>query len=151
MYLDKPMRDHVLMQAIAREAFYPGLDVDRSFLRKTGRTRQYTATYPVGAAGHIYELNDVTLNELAAAETPDTVKLVNLVKLMHDLVANERATKPFLMSIGEEAEALAEAFRDRQVSTEDALKQLTLLAEETLEAEKAHTATGLRPDAFATL
>jgi type I restriction enzyme, R subunit len=60
-------------------------------------------------------------------------------------------TKPFLMSIGEKAEALAEAFRDRQVSTEDALRQLTLLAEETLEAEKAQTATGLPPDAFATL
>ncbi len=79
--------------------------------------QQYTATYPVGAAGHIYELNDVTLNELAAAEAPDTVKVVNLVKLLHDLVANERDTKPFLMSIGEKAEALAEAFRDRQVST----------------------------------
>ena len=54
-------------------------------------------------------------------DTPDTVKVVNLVKLLHDMVANERDTKPFLLSIGEKAEKIAAAFRDRQMSTEDAL------------------------------
>ncbi len=84
-------------------------------------------------------------------DTPDTVKVVNLVKLLHDLVADERETKPFLLSIGEKAEKIAAAFRDRQVSTEDALAALSALAQEAMDAEKAQASTGLKPEAFAVL
>jgi type I restriction enzyme R subunit len=83
--------------------------------------------------------------------TPDTVKVVNLVKLLHDLVANERDTKPFLLSIGEKAEKIAAAFRDRQLSTEEALTALAGLAKDAIEAEKEQESTGLQPEAFAAL
>jgi type I restriction enzyme R subunit len=140
------------MYAIVREAFYPGLDVDRSFLRKTAElVQEHTAATPPADATKIFELTDETLGELTVADAPDTVKVVNLVKLLHDVVAKERDEKPFLLSIGERAESLAEAFRDRQISTEDALDELTRLGEETLEAERAQEATGLPPDAFAAL
>ena len=91
------------------------------------------------------------LGEFTKGDTPDTVKVVNLVKLLHDMVANEQATKPYLLSIGEKAEEIAAAFGDRQKSTEDALTDLVGLAEDALEAEKAQESTGLRPEAFAAL
>ena len=151
LYLDDYDR-LMRIYAIVREAFYPGLNVDRSFLRKTAQlVQEHTAASPPDTASKIYELTDATLSELIASDAPDTVKVVNLVKVLHDLVAKERDEKPFLLSIGERAESLAEAFRERQLSSEDALKAWTGLAEETLEAERAQTATGLPPDAFAAL
>lgn len=138
--------------AIVREAFNPGLDVDRSFLRKTAElVQEHTATSPIRGISKIYKLSEDALEQLSLTDTPDTVKVVNLVKLLHDLVADERDAKPFLISIGERAEEIAGAFRDRQTSTKDALKALARLAKEAIDAEKAQMSTGLQPDAFAVL
>jgi type I restriction enzyme, R subunit len=140
------------ISAIVREAFYPGIDVDRSFLRKTAQlVQEHTAASPIQGITKVYKLTEDSLEQLTLTDSPDTVKVVNLVKLLHDLVANERDSKPFLMSIGEKAEQIAAAFRDRQMSTEDALAALAKLAGEAIEAEKAQASTGLKPEAFATL
>jgi type I restriction enzyme R subunit len=142
----------VRIYAIVREAFYPGLDVDRSFLRKTAElVQEHTRVSGLRGAQEIHKLTPEALDQLAESETPDTVKVVNLVKVLHDLVADEHDTKPFLISIGEKAEQIAAAFRDRQISTEEALAALTGLSEETIEAERTQEATGLRPEAFAVL
>lgn len=138
--------------AIVREAFYPGIDVDRSFLRKTAElVQEHTTASPIRGISGIHKLTEETLEQLTLMDTPDTVKVVNLVKLLHDMVANERDTKPFLLSIGEKAEKIAAAFRDRQMSTEDALTALAGLANDAIDAEKAQESTGLRPEAFAAL
>jgi len=138
--------------AIVREAFYPGLDVDRSFLRKTADLVQgHTAATLIRGISGIHKLTEETLDQLTIMDTSDTVKVVNLVKLLHDMVANERDTKPFLLSIGEKAEKIAASFRDRQTSTEGALAALAALAKDAVEAEKAQISTGLRPEAFAAL
>lgn len=140
------------ISAIVREAFYPGLDVDRSFLRKTAElVQEHTATSPVQGISGVYRLNEESLEQLTLMDSSDTAKVVNLVKLLHDLVADERETKPFLMSIGERAEQIAAAFRDRQMSTEDALTALSGLAREAIQAEKEQESTGLKPEAFAVL
>ncbi len=138
--------------AIVREAFYPGLDVDRSFLRKTAElVQEHTTVSPIERMGGIHNLTAETLDQLAAMDIPDTAKVVNLVKLLHDIVANDRDTKPYLLSIGEKAERIAAAFRDRQMSTEDALAALASLGKDVVEAEQAQERTGLRPEAFAAL
>ncbi len=138
--------------AIIREAFYPGLDVDRSFLRKTAElVQRHTMASPITGTTGVQKLTEATLDQLTLLETPDTVKVVNLVKLLHDMVADEKDIKPFLMSIGERAEKIAEAFRDGQISTEEALASISALSRETLEADAAQKATGLSQDAFAVL
>lgn len=140
------------MYAIVREAFYPGLDVDRTFLQKTAQlVQEHVIASPIGVTSGVYKLTAESLGGIIETDRPDTVKVVNLVKVLHDLVANEQVTKPYLMSIGEKAEKIAAAFRDRQMSTEDALKALAGLAEDALEAEKAQASTGLGPEAFAAL
>ena len=138
--------------AVMRAAFFPGLDVDRSFLHKTAElVQKKTTLYGLEPHRTIYELNDKAIDDLTTGDAPDTVKVVNLVKTMHDLVVREKATKPYLLSIGERADAIAAAFRDRQISTQEALEQLTLLAKETKQAEQAQESTGLDPEAFAVL
>ncbi len=113
--------------------------------------QEHTTASPIRGTGGIHKLTEETLEQLALKNTPDTVKVVNLVKVLHDMVANERDSKPFLMSIGEKAEKIASEFRDRQVSTGKALTALANLAKEAIQAEKEQESTGLRPDAFAIL
>jgi len=138
--------------AVMRAAFFPGLDVDRSFLRKTAElVHKKTTLHALEPHRIVYELNDRAIDDLTRGDAPDTVKVVNLVKTMHDLVVREKATKPYLLSIGERADAIATAFRDRQISTQEALEQLTLLAKDTKQAELAQESTGLDPEAFAVL
>ncbi len=55
-------------------------------------------------------------HELAAlkeSDASDTVKVLNLRKLLAALVDTEGASKPYLLSIGERAEALAVAYDNR--------------------------------------
>jgi type I restriction enzyme R subunit len=138
--------------AVMRAAFFPGQDIDQSFLHRTAElVQKKTTLYGLEAHRTVYELNDKAIEDLTTGTAPDTVKVVNLVKTMHELVVREKATKPYLLSIGERADAIAAAFRDRQTSTEQALEQLSLLAKETKEAEKAQESTGLDAEAFAVL
>lgn len=139
--------------AVMRAAFYPGLDVARSFQRKTAAlVQRYTAPSEIALPGHVHELTAPAIQRLIEdSATPDTVKVVNLVKLIHNIVANDRAVNPFLLSIGERAEQLAAAFRDRHISTEDALREFRGLVGEVEKAEAAQQATGLGPQAFAVL
>ena len=49
---------------------------------------------------------------------------------MRQKVTDEGKSKPFLISIGERAEAVAEAYESRQLATQDVLAEFRKLAEE---------------------
>jgi type I restriction enzyme R subunit len=135
---------------IVREAFNPGLDIDRSFLNKTAQlVQEHTMASAIGMPRQVHALTESTLEGILEAPVADTVKVVNLVKLLHDRVAEEKASKPFLISIGERAEQLAEAYRNRQISTEDALTEFEKLGREAQDAQEAQEQSGLPVDAFA--
>lgn len=76
-------------------------------------------------------------------------KVINLLKTLHDAVEHDRTMKPYLISIGERASAIAEAFRNRQTTTEDALAAVVRLAREAVEAAEAQKNSGLSQEAFA--
>lgn len=138
--------------ATVREALFPGLDVDRSLLRKTAELVQnYTFTSAIRPAGQVRSVHEGTLRKLAEPDASDVVKVVNLVKALHDAAVKERATKPFLASIGEKAAAIAERYRKGQITTQEALREAEAVEAERSEAEAAQQATGLPPEAFATL
>ena len=134
----------------ARAGLYPGVDIDKSFLRKTAQlVGMNTSSSAIDWGGKIHELNATALAQLMKDDTADTSKVVNLVKLLTDLVAKERDGKPYLISIGEKAEKLAEMFRERQISTEDALRLAFDYAHEAVTAEQEQKDTGLDQNAFA--
>lgn len=138
------------MAATVRAAFYQGLDVDKSFLRKTAElVREHTLSSPITGSGVAHELTTDSIDDLAKSKTPDAVKVINLLKTLHDAVDRDRALSPYLISIGERAEAIAEAFRDRQTTTEDALNAAEQLAREAVEAGKSQVESGLGQEAFA--
>jgi type I restriction enzyme R subunit len=63
------------------------------------------------------------------------VRILNVLKTMRTLVDEKGAQLPYLISIGERAEAIAEAFEKQQNTTQEALQELYKLAEEYEKAE----------------
>lgn len=138
------------MAATVRAAFYQGLDVDKSFLKKTAQlVRKHTLASPIRGTGQIHELTSQVIDDVVKGDSPDTVKVVNLLKTLREAVERDRALSPYLISIGERASAIAEAFRNRQMTTEDALKAVEVLAREAVEAGDTQKKSGLGQEAFA--
>ena len=138
------------MAATVRAAFYQGLDVDKSFLRKTAElVKEHTLSSPIAGTGKVHELTNQTIDEIVGGATPGAVKVINLLKSLHDAVERDRVFSPYLISIGERAETIAEAFRNRQMTTEETLSAAELLAREAVEAGEAQNESGLNQEAFA--
>lgn len=138
------------MAATVRAAFYQGLDVDRSFMRKTADlVREHTLSSPIAGTGKIHDLTSQAINEIVKGDTPDAVKVINLLKTLREVVDRSRVLSPYLISIGERAETIAEAFRNRQMTTEEALSAAERLAREAVEAGEAQKDSGLSQEAFA--
>lgn len=135
---------------LVRASYEPTLDVDRTFLRKTAElVQQYTSTAAIGSMADVRVLNHATLDWMGQAETPPTVRVFNLIKTLAEIVAADGGTQPFLIPISERAEQIAEAFKNRQVSTEDALRELEGLLTERQQAETSRQERDLSPAAFA--
>ncbi len=142
----------VRMYEVVRSNYEPGLEVDRTFLRKTGLlVREHTSAYGSWSPETVHKLDERGLQAIVEQDRPEIIKVFNLIKALHDLADDKGAQQPFLLPIGERAERIAEAFEDRQLSTEEALKQLEGLAGETQEAQRARRESGLSEEAFAVL
>lgn len=138
------------LAATVRAAFYQGLDVDKSFLKKTAQlVRKHTLASPLAGTQQVHELTSQLIDSVVEGDAPDTVKVVNLLKTLQDAVDRDRTLSPYLISIGERASEIAEAFRNRQMSTEDALKAAEVLVREAVEAGEAQKESGLSQEAFA--
>ncbi|MGI8828127.1 MAG: type I restriction endonuclease subunit R [Chloroflexota bacterium] len=138
------------MYRLVRGNFDPGLDVDRSFLRKTAelvgaRTRSGELREP----GPVWTLSGESLDALTAGEQPEIVRVFNLIKTLHDLVEEKALEQPFLIPIGERAAKIAEAFGERQLHSQAALDEFSGLVGEVEEATERSQQTGLSMEGFA--
>src|SRR5262249_22302216 len=86
---------------------------------------------------------------LKDSDSSDTTKILNLRKLLSSVVDKEAMLKPFLLSIGERAEALAEAYEDRQMTTQQALLAFEELAGECIEADVERQRLNVDDNTFA--
>src|SRR5205085_2086433 len=133
-----------------RSCYDRGVMIDKSLLRKTAElVKTHTVTGMIGTPGKVHKLDAKTLEGIAAGNQPDTVKVFNLLKGLHDLVAEKAAQQPYLLSIGDKAEEIARAFEDRQKTTQDTLQELEKLVAELTEAERRREETELTADGFA--
>jgi len=138
------------MAATVRAAFYQGLDIDKSFLKKTAElVKQHTVSSPITGSGRTHELTGQVIDDIVDTETPDAVKVINLLKTLHEAVERDRTMRPYLVSIGERASAIADAFRNRQTTTEEALTAAEQLAREAVDAADVQKGSGLGQEAFA--
>jgi type I restriction enzyme R subunit len=124
--------------------------VDKSFLRKTAElVRKHTRTSVLIAPDRIYHLTPEVLDSIASADdTSDTVKVFNLLKAIHALVDQQGAEAPYLISIGERAEKIAQAFQERQITTQQTLADLRRLVEQYKQAEQERQGSQLTKEGF---
>ena len=83
------------------------------------------------------------LESLRKSQSSDTNKIINLGKSIEATIEEKGSVAPYLISIGERAEAIREQFDGRHVTTEQARQQLDFLAEEAIAAEQAKKDSGL--------
>jgi type I restriction enzyme R subunit len=123
--------------------------VDRSFLRKTATlVQEHTKGGGIESLDKTVELNVEALEKIAGEDRPETVKIFNLVKAIHDLVEQEGVKAPHLIPIGERAAQVALNFEERQTTTQEALEALTKLVKECAEAEQTRERSDLPSEAF---
>jgi len=140
----------VAMYRLLRSAYEPHVPVDKSFLRKTAEiVQQNTATHAVREPGATYEIGVGALLALLKADQPETVKVFNLLNELYRLVEAKGKEEPHLIPIGERAEAIRQAFEERQISSQQALAELDSLICQLREAEDERRKSQLSTEAFA--
>ena len=89
------------------------------------------------------------LAAIADQDAPDTVKVFNLLKAIEQLTGQEAGREPYLLSIGDKAQQIAERFEERQETTQATLDELRKLIEEVRQARQERDASQRSPEAFA--
>jgi type I restriction enzyme, R subunit len=134
-----------LLQSAFRKPGAPIYDV----ARKTERLVQELAE----ASGIGFTLEPVHLDErmleALKKEDADPGRVINLGRAIETTVFEGKEPQLHLFPIGERAEAVLDAFDDRQITTRQALDELTKLLAEYLEAKRQEKQSGLDPHAFA--
>jgi type I restriction enzyme R subunit len=140
------------LYALLRSAYDNRGITDRELARKTAHlVQEHTRAGVIHEVVSIHEINPQTLQQISQSSQSDTVKVFNLLKSIGQKVQDEAVKAPYLFTIGERAEAIAEAFKQRQFSTQEALKQLEELIKEINEAEREQAERGISGEAFAAL
>jgi len=133
-----------------RANYESGIPVDRDFLRKTAKlVQEKTETGAIQQPTSLYKLDEETLEKITEEDKPDIVKVFDLLKVIRSTVEAEGKYSPYLIPIGERAEQIAKAFEERQITTQEALKQLQMLGQERNEAEKERKESNLSTEEFA--
>ncbi|MEA2004239.1 MAG: type I restriction endonuclease subunit R, partial [archaeon] len=114
-----------------KEAYEPGVSIDREFSRKTARlVQEHTKSSKIRSSLDLYEINEATLKILEESNASDTEKIFNLLRSIAKLVEDELSKSPYLISIGEKAELIAEIYKERQKSTQGTLEELKKIIKE---------------------
>ncbi len=140
----------VELYALIRNAYSDRIYVDREISNKTRELLQkHTISGQLEMPGAIHALGPEELAKLRESDASDNTKILNLRKILATTVGEQGAAKPFLLSIGERAEKLAEAYGDRQLTTQQALLEFEKLAREATEADAERQRLGLDENTFA--
>ena len=138
------------LYGLIRNAHSDRIYVDKELTAKTRELLQtHTESNLFELPNAVYELRADTLRKMDQSDTSDAVKVQNLRKVLYKTVTEESRSKPFLISIGERAEAVAEAYENRQMATQDVLTEFRRLAEETSRAAREQNQMGMDQNTYA--
>ena len=138
------------LYGLVKSAYSNSPYVDRDLAAKTrALLRERTASDSLELPGAIHELGPRELAALKDSGIADATKVLNLRKILAKTVAEEGASKPYLLSIGERADALAALYEDRQDATREALQKFQELAQEIVDADAERRRLGVDENTFA--
>ena len=138
------------LYGLIRNAYTDRIYVDKELTAKTRELlQQHTESDTFELPGSVHELGADALRKIKKSYVSDTVKVLNLRKVLTEVVIDESPSKPFLISIGERAEIVSEAYENRQLTTQQVLIEFEKLSEEYEQASSERDQMGLDENAFA--
>ncbi len=138
------------LYGLIRNAYTDRIYVDKELTSKTRELlQQHTESDTFELPGSVHELGADALRKIKKSYVSDTVKVLNLRKVLTEVVIDESPSKPFLISIGERAEIVSEAYENRQLTTQQVLMEFEKLSEEYERASNERDQMGLDENAFA--
>jgi type I restriction enzyme, R subunit len=139
-----------MLFALLRNAYAAQIYVDKELTAKTrALLRESTTADAIEIPNKIHTLGPAELAALKQSDDNEVTKILNLRKALAVKVDADAEGKPFLIAIGERAEALIEAYEDRQLTTQQVLAAFEKLAQETVGADDERERLGLDENAFA--
>lgn len=127
-YIDSYMTLSSMYQVV-RNAYAKQIHIDREFQKKTAElVQEHIQSSPIKLGTELIKLDEKGIEIIKEKNQPDEVKIINLIKSIQKL-AEEKANDPVLISVKERAETIMDAYSSRQMTTQEALKQLLGLAD----------------------
>jgi len=139
----------IAMYQVVR-ANYDRVSIDKEFMRKTAKlVQEHTQTGAITPPTKVHKLTADALAQIAGADQPEAVKVFNILRAIDQIVKDQAQQQPYLVSIGDKAEQIADAFEDRQKTTQETLAELERLVADLRKADQERQASKLSPEAFA--
>lgn len=126
-YLHPFIQDYSTLSGIyqvVRKAYAKRVEVDRDFLSKTNAlVQEHIGTKLESPVAGFTAIDRSTLDTINKRAEGKATKVINLIKAI-EKTAEEQSDDPYLLAMAERSRAVQEAFEDRQMTTEEALKAL---------------------------
>jgi len=131
------------MYQVVRNAYTERVSIDREFQKKTSElVQEHIQSSPIKLGIEIIQLDEKGIKLIKAKNQPDEVKIINLIKSIQRL-AEEKSNDPVLISVKERAEDIMEAYSNRQLTTQEALKKLLELTESEAKRDEKQKEEGI--------
>ncbi len=132
-----------LLYQIIRNAFRKKTALYGGVARKTEKlVREKAESYGLDTTLAAVKIDEKTLEAIKESSGSDNVKIINLVNSVRKTVVDEADTNPYMKPIGDRAETIMEAYDERQITTEHALKKIEALILEIVEARRQQEEMG---------
>ncbi|OGK78062.1 MAG: deoxyribonuclease HsdR [Candidatus Rokubacteria bacterium GWC2_70_16] len=150
------LRDHLeaygklsVLYEVVRNAFSKRTALYKDVAKKTeSLVRERVQSWGVAVTMPLVTIDEKTLEALKKTDASPSAKVLNLGKALAQAAAAQAGQQPYLVPIGERAEAVLEAYDDRQVGTQEALRELERLLAEFVQAGKERDKTGFDLNTF---
>lgn len=128
---------------VVRNAYASTISIDREFQKKTAQlVQEHIQSSPIKLGTEVVQLDEKGIALIKEKNQSDEVKIINLIKSIQRL-AEEKSNDPVLISVKERAENILDAYSSRQLSTQEALRQLLALADGEAKREEEQTKEGI--------
>ena len=150
------LRDYVedfgllsILYQIVRNAFRKKIGFFGDIAKKTKQlVSEKVKTYGLETVTPAVKIDETTLKALKSSKSSTNIKVINLINSIIKTATDEGNESPYLKPIGERAEAIQEAFDERQITALEALKKTEALINEVLEAGRRQKETGFDINTF---
>jgi len=137
------------MYSILKDAYEPGISVDKEFYRKTAAlVQEHSRSGKIKKILDIYEINENTIKKIEEDTISDREKVYNISKGINELIKKKGATSPYLISIGERVQRLITMYNQGQIDTKDTLDALINRVNEINDSTKADKEKNMSSDIF---